>query len=80
MAAKRTPSRPAILRLLRLEDRCVPALTNLGAAALQGRAGVEVGGILVSFSDSDGIWNSGMFFLTAGRMFEETRRHLPASL
>src|SRR5580692_1099153 len=24
------------------------------------------------------LWNSGMFFLTAGRMFEETRRHLPA--
>jgi mannose-1-phosphate guanylyltransferase len=23
------------------------------------------------------LWNSGMFFLTAGRMFEETRRHLP---
>jgi mannose-1-phosphate guanylyltransferase len=24
------------------------------------------------------LWNSGMFFLTARRMFEETRRHLPA--
>ena len=24
------------------------------------------------------LWNSGMFFLTAGRMLEETRRHLPA--
>ncbi|HEY2731808.1 MAG TPA: mannose-1-phosphate guanylyltransferase [Polyangia bacterium] len=24
------------------------------------------------------LWNSGMFFLTAGRMFEEARRHLPA--
>src|SRR5579871_1673258 len=23
------------------------------------------------------LWNSGMFFLTAGRMLEETRRHLP---
>jgi mannose-1-phosphate guanylyltransferase len=26
----------------------------------------------------DYLWNSGMFFLTAGRMLEETRRHLPA--
>jgi len=24
------------------------------------------------------LWNSGMFFLTAGRMLEESRRHLPA--
>jgi mannose-1-phosphate guanylyltransferase len=24
------------------------------------------------------LWNSGMFFLTAGRLFEEARRHLPA--
>src|SRR5580692_4967872 len=24
------------------------------------------------------LWNSGMFFLTAGRMLEETQRHLPA--
>src|SRR5204863_3218726 len=24
------------------------------------------------------LWNSGMFFLTAGRMIEESRRHLPA--
>src|SRR5205085_8818330 len=24
------------------------------------------------------LWNSGMFFLTARRMLEETRRHLPA--
>lgn len=24
------------------------------------------------------LWNSGMFFLTAGRLFEETHRHLPA--
>jgi mannose-1-phosphate guanylyltransferase len=26
----------------------------------------------------DYLWNSGMFFLTAGRMLEEARRHLPA--
>ena len=24
------------------------------------------------------LWNSGMFFLTAGRMLDEARRHLPA--
>jgi mannose-1-phosphate guanylyltransferase len=29
-------------------------------------------------ASGDYLWNSGMFFLTAGRMFEETRRHLPA--
>ena len=25
------------------------------------------------------LWNSGMFFLTAGRMLEESRRHLPGA-
>ncbi len=29
-------------------------------------------------SSGEHLWNSGMFFLTAGRMLEETRRHLPA--
>ncbi|HEY5088883.1 MAG TPA: mannose-1-phosphate guanylyltransferase [Polyangia bacterium] len=29
-------------------------------------------------ASGDYLWNSGMFFLTARRMFEETRRHLPA--
>jgi mannose-1-phosphate guanylyltransferase len=29
-------------------------------------------------SSGDYLWNSGMFFLTAGRMLEESRRHLPA--
>jgi mannose-1-phosphate guanylyltransferase len=28
-------------------------------------------------SSGDYLWNSGMFFLTAGRMMEEARRHLP---
>jgi mannose-1-phosphate guanylyltransferase len=29
-------------------------------------------------ASGDYLWNSGMFFLTAGRMLEESRRHLPA--
>ncbi|HVR02369.1 MAG TPA: mannose-1-phosphate guanylyltransferase [Polyangia bacterium] len=29
-------------------------------------------------ASKDYLWNSGMFFLTARRMFEEARRHLPA--
>ncbi|HEY2900607.1 MAG TPA: sugar phosphate nucleotidyltransferase [Polyangia bacterium] len=29
-------------------------------------------------ASGDYLWNSGMFFLTAGRMLEEARRHLPA--
>jgi mannose-1-phosphate guanylyltransferase len=29
-------------------------------------------------ASGDYLWNSGMFFLTAGRMLDEARRHLPA--
>ena len=29
-------------------------------------------------ASGDYLWNSGMFFLTAGRLFDEARRHLPA--
>jgi len=53
---------------------------------VHGEAVHEVGGFVEKpdlptaeryLASGEYLWNSGMFFLTAGRMLEETRRHLP---
>jgi mannose-1-phosphate guanylyltransferase len=60
--------------------------TNLGARA-HGAVVHDVGAFVEKpnretaeqyVSSKQYLWNSGMFFLTARRMFEEARRHLPA--
>jgi mannose-1-phosphate guanylyltransferase len=61
--------------------RLGPRLPRAGADAVH-----EVGGFVEKpdlttaeryLTSGEYLWNSGMFFLTAGRMLEETRRHLP---
>jgi mannose-1-phosphate guanylyltransferase len=62
-------------------------LPRAGADRVNGPDVHEVGGFVEKpdlptaqgyLASGEYLWNSGMFFLTAGRMLEESRRHLPA--
>jgi hypothetical protein len=65
MNAQRSKPRSTILRLQRLEDRCVPALVNVGPITVQGRGGEALRSPFVAeFTDSNATGGVGKYSAT----------------